>query len=254
MMQDNAIRSTGPLTMDAPWRWLQRGWADLAAAPALSVGYGLAIVGGGAVIILTLQRNGMAAAIPFALGLFALVAPLLALPLYEMSRRREAHEPVGLFPVRFAEKGAAIQVAYMGFLVAFGALVWALVGILLFAIFTASHRAPLQDFAAFLIGTPRGLAMATIGTVLGGAIAFAIYAATVVSIPMLMNERSDVFSGVAAGVRAIRKRPGPMLLWAWLIGVFVAAGVATFFVGLAVVFPLLGHATWAAYRDIRASV
>jgi len=64
-----------------------------------------------------------------------------------------------------------------------------------------------------------------------------------------MSEDTDAFTAIHKGIRAVRENPGPMLLWAWLIGIITAAGVATFFVGLAIAFPLLGHASWHAYRD-----
>jgi uncharacterized membrane protein len=95
--------------------------------------------------------------------------------------------------------------------------------------------------------------MSAIGTAVGGVIAFAIFLLTVVSIPMLMNERTDAFTAIATGVNAFRSSPGVMVLWAWLIGIIFLGGVASMFVGLAIAFPLLGHATWHAYRDIRAA-
>jgi uncharacterized membrane protein len=66
---------------------------------------------------------------------------------------------------------------------------------------------------------------------------------------MLMSEDTDAFTAINKGITAVRENPAPMLLWAWLIAIITAAGVATFFVGLAVAFPLLGHASWHAYRE-----
>jgi uncharacterized membrane protein len=146
-----------------------------------------------------------------------------------------------------------LQIAFVGFFLLFAAMVWALIAMVLYALFTSGSYVPLNEFFSFAITTPQGLAMALIGSALGFAIAFAIFLLSVVSIPMLMNERTDAFTAIATGVNTFRKSPGVMVLWAWLIGVLVASGVATLFIGLAVVFPLLGHATWHAYRDIRAA-
>lgn len=239
------------LSLDAPWRWLGAGWRDLLAAPALSVGYGLFVVGGGVLIITALWRAGLSSLIPVAIGAFALVGPLLAVGLYEMSRRIEASERPRLFPVRFAGPRSPLQIAFIGFLLLFAAMVWTLVAMALYAIFTSGSYVPLNEFFSFAITTPQGLAMALTGSAFGLSIAFAIYLLCAVSIPMLMNERTDAFTAIAAGVNAFRTSPGVMLLWAWLIGILIAGGVATLFVGLAVIFPLLGHATWHAYRDIR---
>lgn len=239
--------------MDAPWRWLGAGWKDLWAAPMQSIGYGLLVVGGGVLLVYALWRAGLAALIPVALGVFALVGPLLALGLYEISRRLEEGEAPRLFPIRFAGPRSPLQIAFIGFFLLFAALIWVLLAMALYALFSAGSYAPLGDFASFALSTPQGLAMSLIGTAIGGAIAFAIFLLTVVSIPMLMNERTDAFTAIAAGLKSFKTSPGVMILWAWLIGIIVIGGVASMFAGLAIAFPLLGHATWHAYRDIRAA-
>ena len=239
--------------MDAPWRWLGAGWKDLWAAPVLSIGYGLLVVGGGALLVLALWRAGLASLIPVAIGVFALVGPLLALGLYEGSRRLEAGEAPRLFPIKFAGPRSPLQIAYIGFFVLFAALLWVRLATLLYALFTSGNYAPIDEFARFALSTPQGLAMLAIGGLVGGVIAFGIYLLTVVSIPMLMNERTDAFTAISTGIKAFNAAPAVMLLWAWLIAVIIAGGVATFFAGLAIAFPLLGHATWHAYRDIRAA-
>lgn len=242
--------TAGRLTMDMPWSWLGAGWRDMMRAPHLSIGYGALVVGGGILINWLLWRAGAVALIPVALGVFALVGPLAAVGLYEMSRRIEAGEPPALAPVKFVGPRAPLQLAYIGFFLMFAALVWVLVAMVLYAIFTAGSYVPFDRFITFAVSTSAGMTMAVIGAVAGGFIAFCIFLLTVVSVPMLMNDRTDAFSAIALGIKAFRKNPGPMLLWAWLIAVFIGAGVGTFFVGLAVAFPLLGHATWHAYRDI----
>lgn len=248
-----APTAPGIISMDAPWRWLGAGWKDLWTAPVQSIGYGLLVVGGGALATLTLWRTGFAALVPVAFGMFALVGPLLALGLYEASRRIEAGEKPGLFPIRFAGPRSPLQIAFIGFLLLFAAMVWLVLAMALYALFTAGSYAPLSDFVNFALTTPQGLAMSAIGTAVGGVIAFAIFLLTVVSIPMLMNERTDAFTAIATGVKAFKSSPGVMALWAWLIGIIFLGGVASMFVGLAIAFPLLGHATWHAYRDVRAA-
>lgn len=241
---------TPRLTMDAPWTWLGAGWRDMMRAPFLSIGYGVVVVGGGALITYVLWRLGLSSLIPVAFGVFAIVGPLLAVGLYEVSRRLEAGEKPRLFPVHFAGPRSPLQLIYIGFFLMFAALVWVRVAMLLYALFTTENYMPLNEFFNFAISTLPGLGMIVVGTLAGGVIAFGIYLLTVVSIPMLMNDRTDAFTAIAAGVTAFRKHPGVMTLWAWLIAIITAAGVATFFVGLAIAFPLLGHASWHAYRDI----
>lgn len=219
-------------------------------APLLSLGYGALVVGAGVLLTYLLWKMGYSALIPVAFGVFALVGPLLAVGLYEMSRRIEAGEPPRLAPVKFAGPRSPMQIAYIGFFLMFAALVWVRIAMMLYALFASANYQPLGDFLGFALSTGPGIAMLVVGTVIGGFIAFAIYLLTVVSIPMLMNERTDLFTAIAAGVKAFNESPGAMLLWAWLIAIITAAGVATLFIGLAVAFPLLGHASWHAYRDI----
>lgn len=239
------------ISADSPWRWLGAGFRDLMRAPHLSLGYGALVIGGGAAIVWALWRTGLGSLIPVAFGMFAIFGPLLAVGAYEMSRRIEAGDPPRIFPVRFAGPRSPLQLAFIGFFLMFAALVWTRIALLLYALFTNGSYMPLSEFTSFALTTTPGLAMLVVGTIVGGLIAFAIYLLTVVSIPMLMNERTDAFTAVATGLKAWKASPGAMILWAWLIAVITAAGVATFLVGLAVAFPLLGHASWHAYRDIR---
>ena len=249
----HAAPALGRLSMDAPWRWLGAGWKDLWTSPLQSIGYGLLVVGGGLFFIYALWRAGLAALIPVALGVFALVGPLLAVWLYEASRRIEAGEKPGLFPIKFAGPRSPLQIAFVGFFLLFAALLWVRVATLLYALFSSGSYAPVEEFASFALSTPQGLAMIAVGALIGGVIAFAIYLLTVVSIPMLMNERTDAFTAIFTGIRAFRASPGVMLLWAWLIAIIIIGGVATMFLGLAVAFPLLGHASWHAYKEIRSA-
>ena len=249
----SANAGDGAITMDAPWKWLAAGWRDFLQAPALSFGYGIAAVGGGVFILYTLWRLGLSALIPVAFGVFALVGPIIAVGLYEISRRLQNGEPLDLGAILLVRTKSPMQIAYIGFLLMFAVLVWVRLAIIIYALFASASYAPLGDFLGFAFSSPAGLAMLIVGTMVGGLVAFSIYLMTVVSIPMLMDRRADIFSGIFAGVKAVRDNPAPMLLWAWLIGILVLAGVATLFVGLAVAFPVLGHATWHAYQDIMKS-
>ncbi|MEM6537667.1 MAG: DUF2189 domain-containing protein [Pseudomonadota bacterium] len=242
------VRTVAP---DAPWKWLASGWRDIIAAPQLSLGYGALVVGGGVGIIYLLWRVGLEAVIPVAFGAFALLGPLLALGTYELSRSLANGEEPRVYPPLLVGPRTITQLAYIGFALMFAALIWLRVAIMLFALFSNGSYIPLQEFMTFVLGTGAGLSMLVVGTMAGGVIAFAIYTMTVVSIPMLMNEDTDSFTAIAAGIIAIQRNPRAMFLWAWLIAFITIAGIATAFIGLAIAFPLLGHATWHAYRDIR---
>jgi uncharacterized membrane protein len=94
------------------------------------------------------------------------------------------------------------------------------------------------------------LGLLVTGTVVGGALAFLVFAISAVSVPLLMTRRMDAVTAAGISVSAVYRNPKPMLLWAALIAGFMSVGLATAFVGCVVVFPLVGYATWHAFRDL----
>lgn len=250
---DDMTLTSAPVTIakvspDAPWTWLGAGWRDLLRAPILSLSYGAAFVVIGLAITVGLWRVGLESVIPAAIGAFALVGPLMATGLYEISRRLETGEPLKARDVIFVKTKSPAQIGLIAFFLMFAVLVWMRMATLLYALFASESFLPLGDFIPFALTTKAGVAMLAIGGLTGGAIAFAIYVLTVLSAPLLMDRETDAFTAIALSIEAIKKNPGAMLLWAWIIAVVTAVGAAFFLIGLAVAFPLLGHATWRAYR------
>ena len=89
-----------------------------------------------------------------------------------------------------------------------------------------------------------------VGMIVGGALAALVFAISAVSIPMLLDRNVNVIAAIVTSFEAVRQNFWPMALWAWLIALFVGAGVVTFYLGLIVTLPLIGHATWHAYKDL----
>ncbi|MGZ5921288.1 MAG: DUF2189 domain-containing protein, partial [Rhizomicrobium sp.] len=106
------------------------------------------------------------------------------------------------------------------------------------------------EFFAFAVGTPDGLNMLAIGSLIGGIMAYFTYAFVVVSAPMLLNPKANVAAATAASFKAVTENPLPMTLWAAIIGIFVLIAAASGFLLLTVIFPWLGLASWRAYRDL----
>ena len=217
--------------------------------PVISLSYGGAFVAIGFALSFGLWRTGYESLIPVVAGCFAIVGPLMAVGLYEASRCRAAAAPVSLGEILFVKTASPLQLLYVGFVILFALLVWGRIAIMLYALFASSTYMPIADFSAFVLGTGQGLAMLLIGSIIGAGIAFAIFALTAFSIPLLMDQKTDIFTAVVASVAAVARNPGAMVLWAWLIAIFCAVGLATAFIGLVVIFPLLGYATWHAYRE-----
>ena len=245
---------TGPLglcevSMDDPWKWLAAGWSDMKRAPLWSLSYGLAFVLVGIAGSVLLWSVNLESLIPVLAGGFALIGPMLAVGLYEISRRLEAGEPLTLRGVVFVRTAEPLQLAYMGFVLLFMYLVWARVAMLLYAGFVHFDNTPLDQFSVFMFATPTGQALLAVGTVTGALFGLVVFAVTALSVPMLVDRHVDVVTAAVTSVRTVLHSPKAMLLWAWIIAILVGFGFATLFVGLIVVFPLVGHATWHAYRD-----
>ena len=143
------------------------------------------------------------------------------------------------------------QLGFFGAILAFVYLVWLQLASLLFMLFLGSRPLPpASEFLPTLLFTPHGLGLLVAGTIVGGVLAALVYAISVISVPLLMARRIDAVTAISASLRTVAQNPKPMALWAGLIAGFMALGIATMFVGLVVVFPLIGHATWHAYRDL----
>ncbi len=238
------------LSCEDPWNWLRKGWTDVWRDPMFSLGYGSLFVIGGLGINYYLLLSGLSAAIPVAIGAFTLVGPLMAVGLYELSRRHEAGESYSLMDIVLVKTKSPIHIAYIGFVIMFGLLVWVRIAIMIYALFASSSYLPITDFMQFVLETPAGLSMLVVGTIIGGGIALTLFAMCVFSIPMLMDRKMDAAEAVVRSIIVVKENPGVMLQWAWMVVFLVAVGIMTAFLGIIVVFPLLGHATWHAYRQV----
>jgi uncharacterized membrane protein len=247
----DAIPSPRLVPFEAPWAWLASGWRDLWDVPALSLGYGAAFALAAAALAASLTARDLQAIFPVLAGGFLIVGPLAAVGLYEASRRLAVGENILPADMFRAGKLARGQLLYFGAMLLFAYLLWVRIALLLLALFLgATTLPPPSEFIQLLLFTPAGLGLLIVGSMVGGGIAAVIFAVSAVSVPMLLVRRTDVVTAARASIAAITKNPKPMALWAALVVALMAAGFATLLVGLVVVFPLIGHATWHAYADI----
>ena len=239
------------IAFDRPWDWLAAGWRDLWAHPGISLVYGAIATAFGLCLALGLAVFRLEAVVPVLAGGFLLVGPLLAVGLYEKSRLLAAgRTPTLADTVRVAGRAAG-RLGLLTALLLFLYLVWLRIGFMLLALFLGTKGLPpAHEFLPELLFTPHGLGLLVTGTAVGAVLATIAFAATAISIPMLMSRNVDAFTAITKSVEAVATNPKPMLLWAALIAGFVALGIATLGAGLVIAFPLLGHATWHAYRDV----
>lgn len=237
----------------APMRWLKAGANDLKRAPVVSIGYGLIFVALGALLSGGLWWIGAAAWVPVALSSFALIAPLFAVGFYQISKHLDEGKAVSFSDIWLVSGEKISQVAFLGLLLIILLLGWARIAQFLYAYFASQGYTTLAEFSSWVLTHPAGLLMAVVGTIIGAGLALAAFAISAISFPMLIDREVDAATALIASVTAVRRYPLAMLTWAWLIAFWTIIGTAFFLVGLAVVFPWLGHASWRAYQDFCTS-
>jgi uncharacterized membrane protein len=242
---------TGPLpvrevALGAPFRWLALGWRDFTRAFGPSVLHGVIVtVAGLAIATIALRFWPI---LPGAFSGFVLVAPILATGLYELSRRLERGERPNLAQAMDAWTRGTRPLVWLGVGLAFGATAWVLFSSVLVALFV---REPIVGFDGFLrhVVLSEGSNLFWVWMLAGGIGAAFTFAATVVSVPLLLDRRTDLPSELVTSVRAVGANPLAMALWAAIIMVLTALSMATAMIGFAFAIPVVGHASWHAYRE-----
>lgn len=235
---------------DAPWSWLKAGWADFIRAPQVSLLYGLIFVGLGIVIVAGLWTIDQSPLIPIAMSGFALVAPALAIGIYQVSRALERGEKprfrimITRYPSRMSQIGFMSVVLALLFMVWFRTAQFLYIGIV-----PAGTEFDLNDFIPFLLTDPKGITLLIVGTLIGSVLASVAFSISILTFPMLVDQDVDAVTALVASIRAVFSQPFVLLTWAWLIAFWVIAGSVFFIAGLALTFPLLAHASWHAYKD-----
>lgn len=249
-MASTLMSRTGRVELDAPWRWLAAGWHDMARVPQVSLLYGGGIAATSwALVLLLLTVDRLILFLPLAAA-FVFIGPMLAVGLYEASRRLQAGLPVGVFQVAFVRTRSPAQLAFLGLVLALFLLAWVRIATLIYALFFGGALPPVAKFIPMLLYSMDGAAFLVIGTAVGAALAFTAFAISVVSVPYLMTRDSDAITAIIVSLRTVADNFWPLMIWAWVVAALTAFGIATLFFGLVITFPLLGHATWHAFREL----
>src|SRR5262245_51341917 len=247
-----AARRQRNLPAAAALDWLKAGWRDFMIQPGPSLAYGLAVFAISLAIIWTLFALGLDYILFPALAGFMVVGPLIAIGLYAKSRDIEQGEPVSLWRMLFVKPESGAQVAYTGAILCLLMLTWMRAAVIIYALFFGLRPFPgLDHVAAMLFSTPIGWAMLIAGSVIGGIFAAFSFAISTFSIPMLLDEKTDAFTAMGTSISLVWNNLPVMLAWGAIVLALFLASVVTGLLGLIVVFPLLGHATWHSYKAIR---
>lgn len=248
----HGVPRVNKVSPERPWEWLARGWADLRAAPTVGLGYGAIFAAIGlAVLALMWAWDVFELFLPLAGG-FLLVAPVLAVGLYETSRRLAAGEPTSMRLALTAWQRNVGQVALLGVALLLFFIAWMRLASLIFMLFFAYDPPAPDSFIQHVFFSWDSIPFLLVGCGVGAVLAALVFAISVVSVPMLLDRDVNVVVAIATSVEAVRRNPFAMFVWACLIVLFTAAGLATFYLGLIVTLPIIGHATWHAYRDLVA--
>ena len=229
----------------APFHWLAAGWRDLKAHPGIGLFYGVCFW----LMALTLGavfRAKPEYTLTFASGCL-LVGPFLAMGLYEVSRRREQ----GLKP----ELGASLtcwdsHLRSMGMLVLVLVVLeslWGRASLVVFAVFFNTGM-PSTTGVVNAIFNPDNWEFVLVYLAVGGLFAALVFSTAVVSIPMILDRDTDAVSAAITSIRVVFANPGVMLLWGLLLALLVTLALLPWALGLLFIGPLLGHASWHAYR------
>lgn len=250
--QSSAAPAINEVTLDHPWEWLAKGWKDLRRAPRFSLTYGAIFVALSYLLSLGLVYGEMFFIIaPLAAGFF-LVAPLLGIGLYRISASLERGERVEFCQAWQAWKQNEVQLSALGLTLLMVLLVWILIALLVFAVFYDRPIPTWDNFIPQVFLSGKSPVFLVTGILTGGLIAAFTFSISVVTAPLLMDRKVSLPTAIATSLAVTRRNWSAMLLWASLIVMFVGVGIVTFYLGLIVTMPLIGHATWHAYRDLVA--
>lgn len=229
---------------------LRAGWQDFLAHPAYGAFFATVYVAGGWLLTFAFTAQGQVWwTLPAAAG-FPILGPFIACGLYEISRRREAGEGMVLSEIL----GAVLrqkdrQIPSMAAVIVVFFLFWNFLSHMIFALFLGKATMTNVSSSLSVFLTPEGMMMLAFGTGVGAIFATLLYALTVVSLPMLLDDREvDFVTAMLTSVALVRENPAVMLGWGAFIAVLLFVGMVPGFLGLFVVLPLLGHASWHLYR------
>ena len=234
------------------WDALAKGIDDFKAMPT----HAIFLVAIYPVIGLFLARATMdSALLPLLyplIGGFALIGPLAAIGLYEMSRRREKGlDAVAAHAFDIFKSPAIIPILELGAILMALFFVWLAAARSLYGwAFSGARPASFEHMVQAVLTTQEGMALIIAGNVVGAVFAALAFALTAVSFPLLLDRHVSLSVAVGTSVRAVLANPAVMAIWAFLIAAALFIGALPLFVGLIVVLPVLGHASWHLYRKV----
>lgn len=244
---DTGIPEVRTIGFDAPFRWLAQGAADMRATRLRGSFYGLLFVMMG-VLIAKIYDTQWQLTVGLTAGFF-LIGPFVCCGLYWLSRQRAHGETPSLTDSLTCWKASPASLAFFAAILTFLMVIWARVSVVIFALFSTANFPTLQGMlqqSFSFSNLPFVLVWFGAGFVFAS-LAFGI---SVVAVPLMLDRKTDTMMALFCSVRALWLSPGPLYLWAALIVLLIGSSLMLWFVPLIVTAPLVGHATWHAYREL----
>lgn len=227
------------LGFDAPFRWLRLGWQDFMRATAQSLAYGVGLALFGYLVTWLALSEGNTLAL-FTLGVaFILAGPVLAFGLYSISRQLELGREPRLGLCWRESRNHLRNELLFALVILVVLLIWARAASMVHVFFPISEDLGLLDWVQFL----------GVGSVVGGIFATIVFSASVVALPMMLDRGTDAVTSALTSVNAVFNNKGVMFLWAVIIAALMLVGFGTAYLGFTLILPVIGHATWHAYRE-----
>lgn len=244
---DHALPGVRDVNLTAPLRWVGRGFADILAAPVESLFFGVVLAFMGWTLV---TWYGGAVGLALTTG-FLLTGPFLAVGIYDVSRQLEQRRRMDLLRTLTAWRANLPAIGFYALILMLSLAVWMRVSVVLVALLVPNGFDSFTHLLAQLLHSPGTWVFLIIYVAIGGVLAAFSFAISAVALPMLLDRtRMDAISAMITSFQAIRRNPCPMLVWAGIIVALTTAGFMSWYLGLVVIVPLIGHATWHAYREV----
>ncbi|RQO63430.1 hypothetical protein DBR47_02520 [Paucibacter sp. KBW04] len=234
-----------PLSLADPLRWLRAGWQDFRKAPAIGLFYGLCFMLMGWALI-GVFNHAPVYTLALSAG-FLLVGPLMCLGLYQVSYRLEVGQTPHLLDSLTAWRRRTGQIAIFGFVLLVLEMLWGRSALVVFAV--SFNGMP--DFAGSIskLASAENISFIIVYLAVGGVFASLIYAVSVIAMPMLLHRETDAITAGLTSMRLVLTQTAVMFVWGALLTLLVVLAMLPWFAGLIVVGPVVGHASWHAYRQ-----
>lgn len=244
------LPSVKPITQDDIRAALKAGLADFRRAPVYGLFFGFVFsVVGIAIAWILIKGEAGYWIFPIAAG-FPLVGPFAAVGIYEVSRRLEAGEELAWAPILsagFRQRNS--QLPLFAVFAVFSFLIWIVLARLVFAVSfgTSTMTNVTSSFDLFFSGS--GISMLVIGTIVGAALSALLYSVSVFAVPLLLDRDIDVITAMITSFAATVENRDAMIYWGVIVAAAIIIAMLPLFLGMILVFPALGHASWHVYRS-----